>query len=230
MALILAIETATEICSVSISLNGLCLAENNLNSGNIHASMLHILVDNILKETGKTLQDLQAVAVSMGPGSYTGLRVGTASAKGYCYALKIPLIAINSLQSLSQCVLVQTNLKENTLLMPMIDARRMEVYTAIFNQALHEVSPTKAAILDEAYLAMLSKESPFVFFGNGSEKAIELFKPLQATHIPQIQLNAKGLCQLAFDKFVNNEFEDLTNFEPFYLKDFIGTTPKKNKL
>lgn len=230
MALILGIETATEVCSVSLSLNGLCLAENSIHSGNIHASMLHVLVDKILSQTEKTLTDLQAVAISMGPGSYTGLRVGTASAKGYCYALNIPLIAINSLESLSVGVLDQTDHKENTLLLPMIDARRMEVYTAAFDTNLNEVEKTQAVILDEAYVKHITQNHEVIYFGNGSNKAIELFKDYAAKHIPEVHLSAKGLCQIAFTKFKKQQFEDLRSFEPFYLKDFVGTTPKKNLL
>ncbi len=226
MALILGIETATEVCSVSLSLNGLCLAENSIQSGNMHASMLHILVDKILSQTEKTLKDLQAVAISMGPGSYTGLRVGTASAKGYCFALNIPLIAINSLESLSKCVLDQTDIKKNSLLLPMIDARRMEVYTAAFDTELNEVEKTQAVILDEAYVKHITQNHEVIYFGNGSDKAIELFGSYQAKHIADVQLNAKGLCKIAYTKFKLQQFEDLRSFEPFYLKDFIGTQPK----
>jgi tRNA threonylcarbamoyladenosine biosynthesis protein TsaB len=227
MALILAIETATEICSVSLSLNGLCLAESRLENGNMHASMLHVLVDKILKESQKTLSQLDAIAISMGPGSYTGLRVGTSAAKGFCFALNIPLIAINTLQSLSNIVLVQTEIKENMLLVPMIDARRMEVYTAVYTQKLEAHTQTHALILHENAFDDLLPEHTLVYFGNGSDKAKDFLGPKNTLHLPNIKLNASGLSSLAEKKFALQDFENLSTFEPFYLKDFIGTTPKK---
>ncbi len=227
MALILAIETATEVCSVSLALNGLCLAESSIDTGNSHASMLHVLVDKILKETGKTIKDLDAIAVSKGPGSYTGLRVGTSTAKGFCYALNIPLIAINSLKNLSSLTLVQTELLENTLLVPMLDARRLEVYTAVYTQRLETIQKTHALVLDSEAFNNLLENHTLAYFGNGSEKAIQFLTQKGAIHIPNIKLNASGLCNLAEEKFHQNAFEDLISFEPLYLKDFIGTTPKK---
>lgn len=227
MALILAIETATEICSVSLALNGLCLAESRLENGNMHASMLHVLVDKILKESQKTLAQLDAIAISMGPGSYTGLRVGTSAAKGFCYALNIPLIAINTLQSLSSIVLVQPEITENMLLVPMIDARRLEVYTAVYTQLLEEHTPTHALILTENAFEDLLPYHTLVYFGNGSEKAKDFLTSKNAIHLPNINLNASGLAALAEQKYAQQNFENLSSFEPFYLKDFIGTTPKK---
>ncbi len=227
MALILAIETATEVCSVSLALNGLCLAESSIDSGNSHASMLHVLVDKILKETGKTTKDLDAIAISKGPGSYTGLRVGTSAAKGFCYVLNIPLIAINTLKSLSNLALVQTELPKNTLLVPMIDARRLEVYTAVYTQRLETIQKTHALVLDSEAFNNLLENHTLAYFGNGSDKAKQFLTQTEAIHIPNIKLNASGLCRLAEEKFQQNKFEDLISFEPLYLKDFIGTTPKK---
>jgi tRNA threonylcarbamoyladenosine biosynthesis protein TsaB len=228
MALILAIETATEVCSVSLALNGLCLAESSIDTGNSHASMLHVLVDKILKETGKTTKDLDAIAVSKGPGSYTGLRVGTSTAKGFCYALNIPLIAINSLKNLSSLALVQTELlPEKALLVPMLDARRLEVYTAVYTQRLETIQKTHALVIDSEAFNNLLENHTLAYFGNGSDKAKQFLTQKGATYIPNIKLSASGLCNLAEKKFHQNAFEELISFEPLYLKDFVGTTPKK---
>ena len=227
MALILAIETATEVCSASLALNGLCLAESSIDSGNSHASMLHVLVDKILKETGKTTIDLDAIAISKGPGSYTGLRVGTSAAKGFCYVLNIPLIAINTLKNLSNLVLVQTELPENTLLAPMLDARRLEVYTSLYTKNLETVLATEAKILDSEVFKEYLDNYTIAYFGNGSEKAKQFLSHKNAFHIQDIKLKASGLHSFAEEKFKLKEFEDLISFEPLYLKDFIGTTPKK---
>ncbi len=227
MALILALETATEVCSVSMAYDGIILGELNLSEGNMHASQLHVLIDNLLKETGKTLKQLEAIAVSMGPGSYTGLRVGVAAAKGFCLALNIPLIAINTLQSLSAMVLVQTEIPENALLAPMLDARRMEVYTALMHKDLSFEQNTHALVLDENSLKETLNQKVIYYFGNGANKAQDLLQHPNAHFIPNIHASAAGMAELAEIKFQSKQFEDTAYFEPFYLKDFVGTTPKK---
>jgi|688.fasta_scaffold04838_20 tRNA threonylcarbamoyladenosine biosynthesis protein TsaB len=227
MALILAIETATEVCSVSMAYDGIILGELHLSEGNMHASKLHVLIDNLLKETGKTLNQIEAIAVSMGPGSYTGLRVGVAAAKGFCLALNIPLIAVNTLQSLSATALVQTEIPEKALLAPMLDARRMEVYTALLQKDLSFTQNTNALILDESSLRDSLIKQPIYYFGNGANKAQDLLQHPNAHFIPNVHASAAGMAQLAEAKFKSKQFEDIAYFEPFYLKDFVGTTPKK---
>jgi tRNA threonylcarbamoyladenosine biosynthesis protein TsaB len=226
MALILCIETATEICSVAIAKDGktIALAEDKL--GNNHASQLHILVQKALDIAAITLHDLNAVAVSKGPGSYTGLRVGVSSVKGYCYALQIPMIAINTLQSLANGYLTN-NLDYKGLICPMIDARRMEVYCALFNNQLAEILPTQAKIIDEHSFYEELQQNEIVFIGNGAEKCNGKFE----TQNPKFEIgfvcNASFLSSLAQAAFDKKEFEDLAYFEPFYLKDFVGTVAKK---
>lgn len=227
MALILAIETATEVCSVSMAYDGIILAERHLSDGNMHASQLHVLIDNLLKETGKKLKQIDAIAVSMGPGSYTGLRVGVAAAKGFCLALNIPLIAINTLQSLSAMALVQKEIAETAWLAPMLDARRMEVYTALLHKDLSFLQKTHALVLDENSLKENLHQQTIYYFGNGAIKAQDLLQHTNAHFIPNILASAKGMAQLAEIKFQSKQFEDVAYFEPFYLKDFVGTTPKK---
>ena len=226
MALILCIETATEICSVAIAKDGktIALAEDKL--GNNHASQLHILVQKALDIACVTLQDLNAIAVSKGPGSYTGLRVGVSSVKGYCYALQIPMIAINTLQSLANGYLTK-NPTFSGLICPMIDARRMEVYCALFNNQLEEILPTQAKIIDEHSFQEELLQHEIVFIGNGAEKCNKNFGFRILDFGFEILCNASFLSSLAQDAFDKKQFEDVAYFEPFYLKDFVGTVAKK---
>ncbi|MFY7734770.1 MAG: tRNA (adenosine(37)-N6)-threonylcarbamoyltransferase complex dimerization subunit type 1 TsaB [Bacteroidia bacterium] len=226
MTHILSIETATEICSVAIAKNGetIALVEDTL--GNNHASQLHILVAKALEQSNLQFSDLQAVAVSKGPGSYTGLRVGVSAAKGYCYALKIPLIAINTLQSLANGFR-QNNPSYSDLVCPMIDARRMEVYCALFNQKLNEVLPTQAKIIDEESFIEQLSQNQITFIGNGAAKCQNTITSVQAKFDISVRCNASYLSHLAQEAFNQNTFEDVAYFEPYYLKDFIGTVAKK---
>ncbi|MFZ4798279.1 MAG: tRNA (adenosine(37)-N6)-threonylcarbamoyltransferase complex dimerization subunit type 1 TsaB [Bacteroidia bacterium] len=229
MALILCIETATEICSVAIAKDGKTIALAEDTEGNNHASQLHILVQKALDIAQITLHDLNAVAVSKGPGSYTGLRVGVSSVKGYCYALQIPMIAINTLQSLANGYLSK-NPTFNGLICPMIDARRMEVYCALFNNQLEEILPTQAKIIDEHSFHEELQQDEIVFIGNGAKKCKEIISNNEqgmSNFEGNYSCNASffsSLAQAAFDK---KQFEDVAYFEPFYLKDFVGTVAKK---
>lgn len=226
MTHILCIETATEICSVAIAKNGetISLAEDT--QGNNHASQLHILVAKALEQSNLQFSDLQAVAVSKGPGSYTGLRVGVSAAKGYCYALQIPLIAINTLQSLANGFW-QKNPNYSGLVCPMIDARRMEVYCALFNQTLNEVLPTQAKIIDEESFIEQLSQNQITFIGNGAAKCQNTITSVQAKFDISVKCNASYLSHFAQEAFNQNTFEDVAYFEPYYLKDFIGTVAKK---
>lgn len=228
MALILGIETATEVCSVALGKDGICIADQTNREGNTHASQLHAMVEKLLKETGYSFNHLNAIAVSKGPGSYTGLRVGVSAAKGFGYALNIPVIGISTLKSLSAQVLVRTENKEE-LLVPMIDARRMEVFTAMYSLKLEEVELTNAKILEENLYAPLLETKKLLFFGNGSEKCKKIIDHKNAIFLDDIYCKASTLVGIAEEMYQNNEFENLAYFEPFYLKDFVGTTPKNKK-
>lgn len=228
MCFILCIETATEICSVAVvSENGvLSLCENH--EGNAHASKLTLLIDESVKKAGISLKQLDAIAVSKGPGSYTGLRVGVSTAKGLCYSLEKPLIAINTLQSLAE-VFLTTNGKQRTAngkLIPMIDARRMEVYCAVYDEYLNEVKSTEASIIDERSFENELSRGEVYFFGNGSAKCKAVLTHPNAVFVDHIECSAAGMQNLAVKAFEQKQFEDVAYFEPFYLKDFVGTVPK----
>lgn len=224
MALILNIETSTKNCSVSLSDEGNIIALKELNDGNYsHAEKLHVFIDAVLKEAHKTVNDLNAIAVSNGPGSYTGLRIGVSSAKGLCFALDIPLISVSTLQSLALQVEV-----ENGFVIPMLDARRMEVYSAVFDAENNQVREIKAEILTEDSFDDYLKEKPTYFIGDGVTKTSEIIAHQNAVFIEGKLPSAKEMSKYAYIKYRNNDFEDVAYFEPFYLKDFLITTKKKS--
>lgn len=227
--LILQIDTSTTICSVALSENGQTLQVIDLGEPNAHAAKLTVLIAEILKQTNRTMKDLSAVAVSMGPGSYTGLRIGVSTAKGLCYALDIPLIAINTLEALFLGYKEQFGLKEGEAYLPMLDARRMEVYTAIYDHNAALVKATSAEIIDVDYFnELLSSYRRIHLFGSGADKFEDLFSSTDRVNIlAGFKDSAAFLSQLAFDKFQKKQFEDVAYFEPFYLKDFVVTTAKK---
>ncbi|MXV52229.1 tRNA (adenosine(37)-N6)-threonylcarbamoyltransferase complex dimerization subunit type 1 TsaB [Pedobacter sp. HMF7647] len=225
MALILQIETATATCSVALSENGSLLAYKEQTDRNIHASNLTLFIQQVMKDAGKQLAELNAVAVSKGPGSYTGLRIGVSTAKGLCYALDIPLISVNTLQSMAAMIAAETG--EERLLCPMIDARRMEVYTAVYDHNLDEVMATEAMILDENSFSVLLEKHELVFFGDGCEKLSAILKHENASFVNDFQNSARGMNLLAFEKFSNQQFENTAYFDPYYLKEFIALQPKK---
>lgn len=226
---ILLIETATDACSVALTLNGAVISEKYIDEPKAHASVIGGYVTEILKENGITMDKCTAVAVSKGPGSYTGLRVGVSCAKGLCYGAGKPLISVCTLATITQMAL-DNNLftgKGDFLVVPMIDARRMEVYTANFNSRGEQLTPVEAKILDENSYAEELASGPVLFTGNGAEK----FKGLvgdnpNAFFAPQ-QPHASGMRVIASAKFAAGEFEDSAYFEPFYLKDFVAGKPKK---
>lgn len=229
MSIILLIETSDEVCSVGLSKGDALIAEEKLIEKNAHSRVVNVLIEKLLQKTNHSFSDINAVAVSMGPGSYTGLRIGTATAKAFCYALNIPLIAINSLQSLAQVYINTNQISDDTLLMPMFDARRMEVYTALFDNFGNEVRSTSALILNKESLQEWIFEKRVLQFGNGSDKCVELIKEFEYAQIVQgIKPSVGGMVNMAYNKFSNKQFEDTAYFEPFYLKDFVTTTPKKN--
>lgn len=226
MALILCIETSTTSCSVALAKNGKVIALRENNDGMNHSVLTAPYIDEVLKEHNITTQELDAVAVSMGPGSYTGLRIGVSLAKGICYGAKIPLISIPTLQALTIQAVAQTN-DSNALYIPMIDARRMEVYSAICKANGEQLTETKAVIVDPDFYKEHVDKNRVYLFGNGSAKTKEILTSPNINFIDNIEASASGCAPIAEEKFNRSEFEDVAYFEPFYLKDFIATTPKK---
>ena len=223
--MILQIETATASCSVALANNGIVLKSKEANGRNLHAEMLTLFIDEIVASAGITYANIDAVAVSCGPGSYTGLRIGISTAKGLCFALDKPLIAIETLQSMAGGVLAMDEYKSQPqlLLCPMIDARRMEVYTALFAMDGERMAATTASIIDENSFADILNERRVLFFGDGAEKCYNVLKDNPyALYLPDFQNSATHLTQKALTKFNNREFEDVAYFEPYYLKDFIA--------
>lgn len=224
MTNILQIETATTACSVAIAANGVVIHSKQINQRNIHAEVITLFIDELLKQAGLQYTDLDAVAVSSGPGSYTGLRIGISTAKGLCFAAEKPLIAVETLEAMADGIgSVYADIPAGSLLCPMIDARRMEVYTALFNTAGERVKPTAAEIIDENSFADELKHTPVVFFGDGAEKCrAVLGDNHNALIIPDYSNTADSLSKRAYAKFLAADFEDVAYFEPFYLKDFIA--------
>lgn len=222
--MLLLIETSTPICSVALSNGSEILTIRENHEGLSHAALTTVFIDEVMKEAGVKFSDLDAVAVSKGPGSYTGLRIGVSTAKGLCYALNKPLIAINSLQALAQTA---TNFYDkNHLFIPMIDARRMEVYAAVYNAKNECLRDVQADIVDENSYADFAKQ-PLVLLGDGAKKCIDMFKNnAQISMDETLKFSAKNMLHLARNAFKNKVFEDVAYFEPFYLKDFIAGTPR----
>jgi tRNA threonylcarbamoyladenosine biosynthesis protein TsaB len=260
MGLILCIETATEICSVALSRDEKILGIRESAARNVHSAMLTVFIGEIMKESGTSFNQLDAIAVSMGPGSYTGLRIGVATAKGLCYATGKPLIAIPTLQAMACGMsdkLQMTSDKSTTeirnpkseirnpksevrnpetvnsiplpashvpyLFCPMIDARRMEVYCALYDQNFTEVIATKAEIVTESTFSELLDESCIIFAGDGADKCKPFLEQNENAIFPEgFQASAKYMAGLAETKLQQNRFENLVYFEPFYLKDFVA--------
>lgn len=226
MSYILHIESTSTVCSVALSNNDQLIAIKELNNGYTHAENLHVFIETVLLEAGIEAKQLQAISVSTGPGSYTGLRIGYATAKGLAYALSIPLITVSTLKALTS--LAKEHAKEDALYCPMLDARRMEVYYAIFDNDLNEVLPVNALILSEESIDVLKQTKPIYFFGDGMPKAKELLNTLPSIcYIENIVASAKALIPLAYQKFVNQEFDDIAYAEPMYLKEFYFAVSKK---
>lgn len=220
MCYILNIETATTVCSVSLSKNGALVFYKELNNGFTHAENLHVFIEEVLKESNISTKQLNAIAVSKGPGSYTGLRIGVSTAKGLAYALQLPLISIDTLQLMA--LQAKTLQKENDFYCPMLDARRMEVYTAVYDHELIQQLPIEALIVDATSIQKFTTFSNVLFFGDGMPKCKETLHVLKnATFIENITPSAKDMCKLAYDKFITKQVEDVAYFEPFYLKDFL---------
>ena len=227
MATILHIETSTDVCSVAVSEDGQVIFDQEDHSGPNHAERLGTMVDEALSFTDNHAIPFDAVAVSCGPGSYTGLRIGVSMAKGVCYGQNLKLIAVPTLELLCVPILLREIPEEDALLCPMLDARRMEVYAGIYDRGLKPIRPIHADIVDgDTYKAYLD-EHPIYFFGNGAKKCQDAINHPNAHFIENINPIAKWMQPLAEQRFLNEQFEDVAYFVPFYLKDFVAKLPKK---
>ena len=223
MSLILNIETSTKNCSVALGRQGKLLDSiDYMEEGYSHAEKLHVFIDRLLKQNNLSLQDLSAVAVSKGPGSYTGLRIGVSAAKGLAYGLEIPLIAISTLEHMAHQIK-----DEKGFIIPLIYARRMEVYSAVFDENHQKIRETKAEIIDQNSFQEYLDRNKVFFIGDAVNKVQEVIKHPQAVFISGSYPSAKEMAALSHKKFLEKDFADTAYFEPFYLKDFIVTRKKK---
>jgi tRNA threonylcarbamoyladenosine biosynthesis protein TsaB len=229
MGLLLSLETSSPICSVALhsTENGCLLGQSELRLEKSHSTHLTVLIEQLIANTGHTLRDLAAVAVSDGPGSYTGLRIGAAAAKGLCFALDIPLVAVGTLPALTHQVATRTPRTEAYLYAPMLDARRQEVYTALYRADSHELAAPAPLILTPETLAEQLTHRSVLFFGSGAAK----FQPLvsdnpNAVFLADVQPSAVSVGELALGAYQRQEFQDVAYYEPFYLKEVYTTTPR----
>lgn len=230
MSIILNIETSTDICSVSISVDGECIALKISDNDRSHSKILASFIQDVLRESNFKPKDINALALSSGPGSYTGLRIGASTAKGFCYGADIPLIAVNTMQIIAKMALLQkTDLDNNCVIIPMIDARRMEVYAAGFNDNLDVVFDTKAEIITEGSFSEY-KNKKLIFCGNGIEKCKQILSSDNSHFLKDIYPSAENMGYFSNKLYTKSVFENVVTFEPFYLKDFIATTPKNKVL
>ena len=228
MGLILNIETSTTVCSVNIARDGSKLIGRETNEQNAHSKILTVFIEDILEESGLKAKDLDAVAVSKGPGSYTGLRIGVSVAKGIAYGANIPLISVNTLQSMVVGAKKRINNNDKILFAPMIDARRMEVYTALFNSQFEFQNEISAKIIDEDSFKEELNNFKLYFFGDGAAKCKDAIKHENAMFIEDLHPSADYMNPFSEQAFKDKKFEDVAYFEPFYLKDFVATVPTKN--
>jgi tRNA threonylcarbamoyladenosine biosynthesis protein TsaB len=222
VAYILNIETSTTNCSVSLSFEGETLVlKEDYDKNYSHAERLHVYIDEVLKQAHIKSSQLDAIAVSKGPGSYTGLRIGVSTAKGLCFALGKPLIAISTLEALAH----QVKTKEGVII-PMLDARRLEVYSAVFDSSYNRLRETQAQVLNEDSFKSYLKEGKVTFIGNGVAKTKELISHKNAVFIEGKLPSANQMSLLSFNKYKKSDIEDVAYFEPYYLKDFVALKPQ----
>jgi len=219
MSFILSLETSGKVCSVAIHDDRKLIVVTELHIEQSHASKLAVIIDDVIKLAGIEFSQINAVAISSGPGSYTGLRIGASTAKGLCFSLDIPLIAVGSLDLL--VYQLQKYNMHQALLCPMIDARRMEVYCMIADSSLTQIQPIEAKVIEELSFKGYLDQEIVLFFGDGSEKCKGIIKHKNARFISDVYPTASTLGNFAFEKFQRNEFEDLVSFEPHYLKEFM---------
>ena len=230
MANILNIETSTTVCSVALGSEGQVVDHNENYEGQTHATLLSQFINDSLNTAHRKEMKLDAIAVSIGPGSYTGLRIGLSQAKGLAFGLDLPLIGVNTLQLLTVSAMFQEFFDDDVLFVPMIDARRMEVYTAVYNNALEDILPPQPMILDSNSFSDLLESHHLVFMGNGSDKARDVIKHPNAQFLPGIKPVAVDMIALSEKAFREKRFIDVAYSTPLYLKDFLATVPKKKVL
>ncbi|MDA3816430.1 MAG: tRNA (adenosine(37)-N6)-threonylcarbamoyltransferase complex dimerization subunit type 1 TsaB [Prolixibacteraceae bacterium] len=232
MARILCIETSTGVCSAAIAENGKVVSVKEDATGMNHSKLLTVFIDELLKENKLEASSFDAVAVSEGPGSYTGLRIGVSAAKGICFGGGIPMIAVSPLTSMVRGVLANPDLKvENgSYLIPMIDARRMEVYCAKFNNSGEQSGEVTAEIIDENSFSDLLAGHKVYYFGDGAAKCTSVLTDTNAVFVDNVITTAKNMASIAEEKFMAGKFVDVAYFEPFYLKRFIALKPKNSVL
>ncbi|RPD95989.1 tRNA (adenosine(37)-N6)-threonylcarbamoyltransferase complex dimerization subunit type 1 TsaB [Aureibaculum marinum] len=224
MSLILNIETSTKNCSVSLAENGEMLALKELNEGGYsHGEQLHLFIKDLLKDTNTTIDKIDAIAVSKGPGSYTGLRIGVSTAKGLCYSLDKPLISISTLTSLANAISVD----EDAIIIPLLDARRMEVYSAVYDAKHNQIRSIKAEVITENSFSEYLNTNKVYFLGDGAQKCKSVIKSNNAIFLEGYFPSAKQMITLSYNKYKISDIEDVAYFEPFYLKDFMITPSKK---
>lgn len=225
MAVILNLETATTNCSVSISKGDetISLKENNAMDYS-HSEQLHVYIKEALEEASLSFSDLDAVAISKGPGSYTGLRIGVSSAKGLCFSLGLPLISVPTLQGMAH----QVKLEKGELAIPVLDARRMEVYSCVYDEKFEEVRETRAEIITESSFADFVSDRRVFVIGSGAQKCKEIIQHPNFYFDGEIVPSAKQMGPIAYQKYQAGQFEDVAYFEPYYLKDFVLQTKKKS--
>lgn len=228
MSCILNIETSTNVCSVALSQDGVCLYEDVNMEGPSHAQVLAGYIKNAVSFADSHAIPIDAIAISKGPGSYTGLRIGVSEAKGVAYGRDAKLLSVPTLKLLTVPILLgHEELPEDALLCPMIDARRMEVYCALYDRALNEVVQTQALVIDSDSFKDYLDKQPIYFMGNGADKCVETIQHPNAHFIKNIVPRAKNMIPLAEMAMAKEQFEDVAYFEPFYLKEFVATKSKK---
>ncbi|MFB9863385.1 tRNA (adenosine(37)-N6)-threonylcarbamoyltransferase complex dimerization subunit type 1 TsaB [Rufibacter immobilis] len=226
MAYILSLETSSTVCSVALHLDQQLLSYTELQMEKSHSSHITVMVEQVVGHAGVRLEQVDAIAVSGGPGSYTGLRIGSGTAKGLCYALDKPLISVDTLWAMAHAVIESAPAPEQYLYCPMIDARRAEVYTCLVDHALEVQLPVEPMVLDSASFASELEKWPLIFFGSGAAKAKELLAPHpNAFYLDNVKPTAKAIGTLAYAKLQAKQFEDVAYFEPFYLKEVYITKP-----
>lgn len=226
--LILSLETSTKVCSAALHHDNQLLAQTSIHVDKSHSHAITIMIDNLLRYTGYQMEDLSAVAVGKGPGSYTGLRIGVATAKGLCFAHDLPLISVSSLEGMAWYA-NQYN-TEKYLLCPMIDARRMEVYCAIYDADMNLITPVKAEIINDRSFEEHLTTSNVLFFGDGAAKCRDTILDKNSRWIEHQHPTATGIGAIAYEKWLKDDTEDLVSFEPHYLKEFLVKKQKKNLL
>ena len=223
MSYILHVETSTKNCSVSVGKSGVLVALQELNTESYsHAEKLHVFLEEVVQKAGISFSDLAAVCVGKGPGSYTGLGIGVSAVKGLCFALGVPMLAIESLEILSRKVVANQG-----YILPLLDARRMEVYSAVFDKNHKRIRETQAEVIHENSFREYLEDGPVFFVGDGADKCKDVIQHSNAHYINNAFPSAKEMVRLAFEKYTANDTVDVAYFEPFYLKDFVGTKPKK---